>query len=92
MYVSKYNELWNHTMMRVTNAEKKRGVFDGFKRTGDYENFVNDMVLRLKRITHKEKLYYAIEVLKERGHNEIVEIYEGRLLMEKFLEVHRKGR
>jgi hypothetical protein len=92
MLVSKYNDLWDHTVMRITNAEKKRGVVDGNHRTGDYEKFVNDMVVRLKRITHVEKLHYAIAVLKERGHEEVVQIYEGRLMMEKFLECHRKGR
>jgi hypothetical protein len=64
--------------MRIRNAEEKAN--------GNNEKFVNAMVSRLKKITHKDKVMYAIEVLKHLDHNDVVDIYEGRLLMEEFLK------
>lgn len=77
MTVIKRNQLWDHTEKRIINAENK---------SKNNEEFVKKMVTRLSRITHQEKIYYAIEVLKERGHNDVVDIYEGRLVMDEFLK------
>ena len=79
MYINKYSVLWEHTEMRIKNAEEKS--------KGNNEKFVVAMVARLKKITHIEKVHYAIAVLKERGHEDVVDIYEGRLLMEEFLKM-----
>lgn len=73
-YINRYTELWDHTMMRVHNAEAKSN--------GDYQKFVNQMVTRLKRITHEDKLHYAIAVLQYLGYDELVDIYEGKILMD----------
>lgn len=77
--VIKNSDLWKHTEMRIINAEKKS--------LGDNKKFVIQMVSRLKKIQHIEKIYYAIAVLQERGHNDVVDIYNGKLIMEKFLEM-----
>lgn len=82
MTVSRYSELWDHTVMRIRTAEKQ---------TKTNEDFVKKMVTRLKRIKHEEKIHYAIAVLKERGHMDVVDIYEGRLLMEHFLKQNANG-
>lgn len=80
--ISEYNELWDHTMNRIITAERK---------AKDYQDFVRKMVTRLNRITHEEKIHYAIAVLKKRGHNDVVDIYEGRLLMDHFLKQSQGG-
>jgi hypothetical protein len=49
------------------------------------------MVARLQRITHEEKIYYAIEYLKQKGYNDVVEIYEGRLFMDEFIKKCQAG-
>lgn len=72
-HVDRYDQLWGHTIMRIENAEKK---------AKNYEDFVKKMVTRLKRIKHEEKIHYAIAVLKEKGYDEVVDIYEGKLLMD----------
>ena len=54
MYINKYSELWDHTCMRIENAESK---------SKNYEQFARQMVTRLGRITHIEKVHYAIAVL-----------------------------
>lgn len=71
--VRNYGELWEHTMKRIVDAEKK---------AKNYQDFANKMVTRLKRIKHNEKVYAAIAVLYERKHYEIVDIYDGKLLMD----------
>lgn len=76
--MSRNGELWNHTMMRIRNAEEKA--------KGDNGKFVSAMVSRLKKITHKDKVTCAIEVLKYLKHDDVVDIYEGRLLIEEFLK------
>jgi len=76
IYIDRYSELWRHTVKRVIDAEKK---------SKNYEEFARKMVTRLKRITHEEKIHYAIEVLRERNHHDIVDVYEGRLLMDEMV-------
>lgn len=71
--ISNYGELWTHTVKRIQDAEKK---------AKNYEEFAKKMVTRLKRITHEEKVYCAIAVLHEKGYQEIVDIYDGKLLMD----------
>lgn len=71
--ISRNNSLWHHTMDRVLDFEKKYT---------DKDDFEKKMVTRLKRIKNLEKVYYTIAVLVERGHNDIAEIYDGRLVME----------
>lgn len=81
-YVDRYSDLWQHTKKRVNDAEDKarnpKGEVDQVK-------FAKLMVTRLQRITHEEKIYYAIQYLKDKGYNDIVEIYEGRLFMDEFV-------
>ncbi|MFW6242899.1 MAG: hypothetical protein ACOC2W_01960 [bacterium] len=74
IHVSRYDKLWDHTVMRIENAENK---------AKNYQDFTKKMVTRLKRIKHEEKIHYAIAVLKEKGYDEVVDIYEGRLVMDK---------
>ncbi len=76
--VMKFGRLWDHTVIRVENAEKQ---------SKDYQDFVKKMVLRLRRIKHEEKIHYAIAVLEEKGYHEVVDIYKGRLLMNKMSKV-----
>lgn len=71
--ISKHNSLWQHTMDRVLDFEKKYT---------DKDDFEKKMVTRLKRIKNLEKVYYTIAVLVERGHNDVAEIYDGRLVIE----------
>lgn len=72
-HVSSYGELWDHTKKRINDAEKK---------AKNREEFAKKMVTRLKRIKHEEKVYAAIAVLHEKGYDEIVDIYDGKLLMD----------
>lgn len=76
MYINKYSDLWQHTMMRIEDAERKAKNFEDFSRK---------MVTRLHRITHEEKIHYAIAALKQKGYQDLVDVYEGRLIMEKLL-------
>lgn len=69
--------LWEHTETRIINAEKS---------AKNYNDFVKKMVTRLNRITKEEKIHFAIAVLKDRNHHSLVDIYEGRLIMDKFLK------
>lgn len=71
--VFKSSQLWRHTVDRIKGFEKKCKT---------PEEFQKKMVTRLKRITHKEKIYYTIAVLVELGYKEVAEIYDGRLVME----------
>jgi len=64
--------------MRIRNAEQKCTV-NGIL---DKEKFIKQMVTRLHRIQHIEKVHYAIKVLIERGHQDVAEIYDSRLVME----------
>jgi len=78
VYVSRYGQLWDHTMMRIKDARvkcTKDGVLD-------YEKFKNQMILRLTRIGHKEKIYTAIQALVDLGYKEIAEIYDSKLLFD----------
>ena len=77
MTIVKRDQLWRHTERRIIAAEEK---------AKSNEEFVKKMITRMNRITHQEKIHYAIEVLKERGHNNVVDIYEGRLVMDEFLK------
>jgi hypothetical protein len=76
--VYKNDKLWNHTQMRIDNALKKAN--------GDNEKFTSQMVTRLKRIGHEEKLYYSIAVLKEMGYENIVDMYEGKVLINEMMK------
>lgn len=76
-YVSRHDSLWNHTLDRVISFEKKYPI---------KEKFEQHMVTRLKRIKNLEKVYYTIAILIERGHEDVAEIYDGRLVMESLTE------
>lgn len=78
IYVNRYDELWSHTVMRIRNAEEKATV-NGIL---DKNKFTKQMVTRLNRIEKIEKVYYAISVLIERGHQDVAEIYDSRLVMD----------
>lgn len=71
--VSIYSAEWDHTMDRVKQFEKKYP---------DKEEFEKKMITRLKRIKNLDKIYYTIAVLVERGHNEVAEMYDSRLVLE----------
>lgn len=81
-YIDRYSDLWQHTKKRVNDAEDKAR-----NQTGEVDQvkFAKLMVTRLQRITHEEKIHYAIQYLKDKGYNDIVEIYEGRLFMDEFV-------
>ena len=102
-YVSKHNPLWDHTMMRVRDAEdnarnkviKKMSDPKWIQKNGGTnfdKEFLQLMVQRLQKITHMEKVYYAIAVLNERGYSDVVDVYEGRILMEEMLKMHDKAK
>ena len=91
------NELWKHTLMRINNAEiearKKAEKYMSnpkwIKKNGETNfniEFLKLMVGRLKKITNVEKIYYAIAVLNKKGYSDIVDVYEGRLLMEHMIK------
>lgn len=71
--VNTNSELWHHTKMRIDNAKNK---------AKDEEDFKKKMVQRLLKIKKEEKVYYAIAYLRDCEYNEIVEIYEGKILMD----------
>lgn len=84
MYVNgKYydNDLYEHSLMRIENAEMKS--------KGDNVKFVQLMTTRLKLIKHQDKIHCAIQILKNRNHQDVVDIYEGRLLIEEFLKLSK---
>lgn len=78
IYIDKYSELWRHTVMRIQNAEQKATVNGKL----DNEKFTKQMITRLHRIQNIEKVHYAISVLLDRGHKDVAEIYDSRLVME----------
>lgn len=88
-WIDKYSDLWYHTKKRVDDAEKKSYISGSTK--VDQVKFAKYMVARLQRITHEEKIYYAIEYLKQKGYNDVVEIYEGRLFMDEFIKKCQAG-
>lgn len=77
--VYKSSKQWEHAEMRIKNAEAKS--------KGDNKTFVKQMVTRLKKIQNMEKVYYAIAVLEDRNHGDVVNIYNGKLVLEKFLNM-----
>lgn len=83
MTINRYGTLWYHTKKRVDDAENKAKNANGEL---DLGKFAQIMITRLNRITHEEKIYYAISYLKEKGYNDIVDIYEGRLFMDEFVK------
>lgn len=89
MYIDRRSDLWDHTIKRVNDAEEK--TRDPQTGNVDQVKFAKLMVTRLQRITHKEKIHYAIQYLKQRGYNDIVEIYEGRLFMDDFVRKCSEG-
>lgn len=70
--VDRFDKLWNHTIDRVESFERKYT---------DTEEFKKKMLVRLNRIKQVEKIYYTIAVLIERGHEEIAEIYDSKLVL-----------
>jgi len=88
IYVNRYSNLWDHTVKRVNDAENKARDKSG---KIDQVKFAKLMVTRLQRITHEEKIHYAIQYLKQKGYNDIVEIYEGRLFMDEFVRKCSEG-
>jgi hypothetical protein len=81
MYVSKYSDLWKHTQSRINGFLKKAEVASIKNGTDKEEEFTKLMVTRLRRIKHEEKIHYTIEVLKEMGYQDIIDIYDGKLVM-----------
>lgn len=77
MYIDKRSELWKHTLMRINNAEQT---------SKNYEQFARQMVTRLQRITHAEKVHYAIAALQQKGYQDLVDVYEGRFVMDKLIK------
>ena len=78
IYIDKYSKLWDHTMMRIKNSQfkcTKDGVLD-------YEKFQSQMITRLIKIGHEEKIHYAIAVLIVLGFKDIAEIYDSRLVLD----------
>lgn len=73
IYVNKSSKLWKHTQMRIDNARKK---------SKSEEDFEKKMVTRLMKIQNFEKVYYAIEYLNELGYNNIVDIYNSKILLD----------
>lgn len=76
VWIDTNDTLWAHTMMRIENAEKTAKNFDDFSKK---------MIARLQKIKHIEKVYYAIEALNQKGYQDLVDVYNGRLVMEKLL-------
>lgn len=86
VYVDRYSVLWEHTKMRIRNARDKC-TKDGVL---DYEKFKNQMILRLTKIGHKQKVYYAMAALVEMGYEEIAEIYDSKLLFDVLMDDEMK--
>lgn len=78
IYVDKWSPLWKHTIMRIKNAEAKC-TKNG---TLDYEKFQSQMITRLIRIGHVEKVHYALAALDELGYKDIAEIYDSKLVLD----------
>ena len=76
--IDKWSPLWEHTMMRIKNAEAKC-TKNG---TLDYEKFQSQMITRLIRIGHEEKIHYAISALIDLGYKDIAEIYDSKLVLD----------
>ena len=66
------SKLWDYSLKRTIDFEEK---------CKSKEEFEKKMLTRLKRIKNDCKIYYAIAVLIERGHHEIAEIYDSRLIL-----------
>ncbi|MNM09757.1 hypothetical protein D3C81_198730 [compost metagenome] len=70
--VYKTDKLWTHTVDRMGTWDKKLSR----------EEFAKKNTTRLKRITKKEKLYYAIAVLVDMGFDkEIIDMYDAQIVM-----------
>lgn len=102
-FVSQYDKLWAHTMMRIENAEvsarekaKKHMANPKWRKKNGETNydqeFLKLMVQRLQKITNMDKVYYAVAVLNEKGYSDVVDVYEDRILMDKMLEMHETAR
>ena len=82
IYIDRYSKLWDHTMMRIKNARDKctkNGVLD-------HEKFQSQMITRLIRIGHVEKVHYAISALIQLGYKDIAEIYDSKLVLDVLTE------
>lgn len=97
------NEMWSHTMMRINNAEadarkkaeKHMADPKWIKKNGETnydQEFLKLMVQRLQKITNMEKVYYAIAALNEKGYQDVVDVYEGRILMDQMLKMHEQSK
>lgn len=85
VYVSKYNPLWDHSIMRIRDFTKK-ATKDGIY---DREKFIKLMVGRLRKITNEEKLHYTIAALQHLGATEdtdektgyqtVLDIYDNKI-------------
>ena len=82
VYVDRYDPLWKHTMKRIKESREKC-TKDGVL---DYEKFKNQMILRLTRIGHKQKIHYAMQALVDLGYQEIAEIYDSKLLFDVLMD------
>lgn len=71
-HVYKSDKLWKHTVDRMGN----------WGTTLSREEFAKKNMTRLKRITKKEKLYYAIAVLVDMGFDkEVIDMYDAQIVM-----------
>lgn len=102
-YVSKSDEMWRHTMMRIHDAEDRarerasKHMYDikWIRKNGETnydKEFLKLMVQRLQKITNMEKVYYAIAALNEKGYSDVVDVYEGRVLMDQMLKMHEQSK
>lgn len=73
IHVNKFSRLWEHTKMRIDNARKK---------AKNDEDFEKKMITRLMKIQNVEKVCYAIEYLNELGYDNIVDIYNSKMLID----------
>lgn len=77
-YINKYSELWSHTKMRIDNAENK---------AKDRDDFCKKMIQRLMKIKNRQKVDYAIAYLKEKGYEDIADMYESKIMMDDLTQV-----
>jgi hypothetical protein len=97
------DEIWRHTVMRIKNAEaaarekaeKHMNDLKWINKNGTTnfdKEFLKLMVQRLKKITNMQKVYYAMAVLNEYGYTDVVNVYEGKVLMDHMLMMHEQSK
>lgn len=64
-------KMWVHAKHRI----------DEFKKL-PHDSFMKKMYTRLKRTTHKDKLYYTIAVLYDMGEEDLADLYDAKIVAE----------